>query len=810
MKNKIKILSIVSVVGMLGLLASCNKGGGGGNPGGDTEVYPTFELATSDGNYTFNVNDTGSVVLSNFVDMDENALSMDYFSQNTDVLAVDPITGGFRCLQPGVTYLVAQDITSGAVDSIKITVEGEGFTGTKSYVGLTWQERANILGKLERYAQDTYLTGLPFCGDGQYVMYNERVQKGVENYITGYGFGIQQYGTLTAPLAAETNANYKMYYHTYVASDPHDLNGWDSEGNDVSDLTSYITSGLYGYKLNNEKTDYEKYAVLAKYELDEGGVVALDPSSDAEPTATKFKAYVKTGANGLKYSTNSKNPTFAKYNGREVKLEDYLTPFKLLLTQSNQLFRGAEMISETYARPIVGSTEYYNQTANGYNEELFNELVGVRIGKDEKGSYVEYDFTLPLKIDGIDSNLSSELWQPIPMDFIDDLNATDGTDGNNNGAQLYGRFSENGSLTPVDTTLSLGVYTLEYYEKDKLITYKLNPNWIERTTYPDMNKIEGYHVAVLPAAKQDNKAAFNEFLAGKLDSCSIPGDLLANYKDDPRTTEIPETTTWKVNVNACNADLWEQLFGVDGQIFKTPLDKYWDVKTIMSNTHFLDGLYYSIDRAQFAQSQNFSASQNYLSKAYYFNNPDNIYNETDGHKSALKDRYPTTHGYSLDAAKTLFKLAIQEEVEAGNLTYGTKENPTIITISGKWMSESSMNSMGKPITEYMSKAFNSVDSRVQLVINNTVAGSDPDAMYDALGQGQFDLGMGAITGMQMLPIDFMQVLCSDNRSGFCLNWGVDTSINDGMIYYDGYTWSYDALWEAATGRTTVENGEVVK
>ena len=140
MKNKIKILSIVSVVGMLGLLASCNQGGGG-----EPEVYPTFELATSDGNYTFNVNDTGSVVLSNFVDMDENALSMDYFSQNTDVLAVDPINGGFRCLQPGVTYLVAQDMASGAVDSIKITVEGQGFTGTKSYVGLTWQERANIL-----------------------------------------------------------------------------------------------------------------------------------------------------------------------------------------------------------------------------------------------------------------------------------------------------------------------------------------------------------------------------------------------------------------------------------------------------------------------------------------------------------------------------------------------------------------------------------------------------------------------------------------------------------------------------------------
>ena len=118
-----------------------------------------------------------------------------------------------------------------------------------------------------------------------------------------------------------------------------------------------------------------------------------------------------------------------------------------------------------------------------------------------------------------------------------------------------------------------------------------------------------------------------------------------------------------------------------------------------------------------------------------------------------------------------------------------------------------MRTMGEPITKYMTDAFNSVDPRIQLRITNTVAGSDSDAMYDALNYGQFDIGMGAITGMQAWPLDFFQVLCSDNRSGFTLNWGPDTSVNDGKIYYDGATWSFDALWSAGTSAKFIVNGE---
>ena len=67
--------------------------------------------------------------------------------------------------------------------------------------------------------------------------------------------------------------------------------------------------------------------------------------------------------------------------------------------------------------------------------------------------------------------------------------------------------------------------------------------------------------------------------------------------------------------------------------------------------------------------------------------------------------------------------------------------------------------------------------------------------------GMFDLGFGSISGMTSDPLGFMEVLKSDNSSGFTLNYGMDTSTiaEDGSnaIIYDGKTWSFDGLWAAA-------------
>lgn len=795
MKRKTKkILSTVLTAGCIcttiAALVSCNGDNGGDN--GATK-YPEFTLKSQSGSSVLEVGKSDSLVVSDVKDASASDLDLAYSTSNSDVLSVSD-DGVVTAKEPGTATVIAVDSKLNAVSSFEYTVPGEDANGAFNYSGETYETQEAILGKLERYAQDTYLTGIPLAGDGGYTMYNERVQKGVETYITGYGFGTLQYGSLTKDLEGETNSAYKRYYHVYTSEDPHSINDYDANNSNISDLADYVKSSYFGVKLNDDKTGYEYYPVLAK----DDDWTALNPSTDASPKATKFKLHVKTGADGLKYSTCSTK--YSSYDGREVKLEDYLTPIKLLFTQKFNLYRGAEMVAEDYARPIKNAAEYWNASADGINEEAF-ENVGVKIGTDDKGGYIEFEFAKALTVSDAKANIGGSLFQPIPMEFINEIG----------GVNKYGTFSEDGSLSPVDTTLSLSPYTLEYWEKDKLITFKRNSDWIEKTEETGMYNIAGVHMAIITAAKSDTEAAFKEFLANKLDACSIPGTYLKQYMNDPRTTKIPENTTWKVNVNATTEELWEELFGEEGTITKTSKDKYWDVKPIMSNIHFLDGLYYSINRSEFADSQNMTPSQNYLSQAYYFSDDDgnkHYYYESDAHNEALKDRYPDTYGYNLDASKIMFKLAIQEEVAAGHYAYGTKANPTVITISAKWMTQKSLTTMGQPITKYMMDAFNSVDERIQLNIENSVAGADTDAMYDALEYGQFDLGMGAITGMQPWPLDFFQVLCSDNRSGFCLNWGPDTAVNDGKIYYDGKMWSFNALWEAGTSGVCAADGAV--
>ena len=73
--------------------------------------------------------------------------------------------------------------------------EGEWVT----YVAASYEERTVILGILEKWAVDNFLTGLTIYGNGGYVMYNERVNPGTgdwSNYIPGYGFGVLAEGDL--------------------------------------------------------------------------------------------------------------------------------------------------------------------------------------------------------------------------------------------------------------------------------------------------------------------------------------------------------------------------------------------------------------------------------------------------------------------------------------------------------------------------------------------------------------------------------------------------------------------------------------
>lgn len=665
--------------------------------------------------------------------------------------------------------------------------------GIKSFAGENNDERTNMLGILETYAIKVGTTGISLFENGGFVMYNPRITLGTENYIVGYGFGTLAEGSITADLEYETNPDWKRYYHTFEASDPGTMNYLNDQGSQVGDLYSYIAGGYFENFMNETKDGYDWVPSLAKEKP-----VAVNPGADG--TATKWRFEVRTGKDGLKYTTGSSIASRAAFNNREVELEDYLTPFKLLLTQKNQYYRGSETANQTTGA-IVGVKEYYNGSADGFNAELWDK-VGIKVYEENGKSYFEYEFTQPMTAFYSMYYISSSLYMPIPQDFIDLVTP-----------QNYLGFNKDATETPVDNSLSLGAYYLEAYNSDQQIVYKKNPNYVFADT---KYSIPGVHVKIFTAAGEDTTAGINEFLAGHFDSTSIPQTMLDEYRNDPRTRTTTGDSVFKLNVNATDAETWEYLFGESGVVTQTPKADYWTVEPALGNAHFVKGLKYSIDRLTFANARGSIPSVDYLS-SNYMSDPENgiSYSVTDAHKNAIASMVEGTdgYGYSLELARDYFRLALAELEADGLYTPGTKENPTEIKLEIAWMYTTHEENYHNEIKNFLETAFNdeSVCGGVYKLNAEFWVGNEwSDVYYNKMMVGQFDIGFGSISGNSLNPLDFITVLSSDQSisNSFTLNWGVDTNNPDAYpIVYRGERYSYDAFINAANSQAIVSSGK---
>ena len=577
---------------------------------------------------------------------------------------------------------------------------------------------------------------------------------------------------------------YSTYYQTFQSEDQGTANYWDDKGSVAGDLHGYFAGSFWGTAMNEEKDGYDWICELAKEKPQ-----AVNP--DENGLATIYKFEVKIGSE-LVYNTMSSKPEFAAFKGREVALEDYLTPWKELYNQSNGIARGPEGATGG-SGSIKGITEYYNGTANGFNEDLWNQ-VGIKATMEDGKAYLTFEFNNPTNSFYAMYYLASGLYCPIPADF---LKLTGGLKG-------YATFSADGALSPVDTSLSTSYYMLESWQSGKEIVFKKNDLYADGGRY----QIPGVYMMVLPAVNTDPEAALKEFLAGKLDAVSIPSTKLDDYKNDPRTTTTLDATTFKLNMNTCTMEEWEALFGENGSITQTPKENYWDVKPIMSNDNFLKGLNYSIDRKGFAEIQGRTPSNNYFGSSY-LSDPENgvSYNSTQEHKDAVAGMMENTdgYGYSLALAQQYFKAACDELIAAGTYKSGDEVHIEIC-----WMDTASIDEMGVYIKKYIEDAFNNCGGGLTIVVDNYACAVWSDVYYAKMMIGQFDLGFGSISGNSLNPLNFFEVLRSDNTSGFTLNWGVDTSIVTDAIKYDGRTWSFNSLWQAADqGALIDEHGNLI-
>ncbi len=854
-KAHVFTLALATVM-CLGGLAGCSKKG-------DSEQEFSFTISVK-GNYeTLEVRSEPYEIVVETNGVDDSDRIYTYESSDTEVAEVTNRGFVFTKDEGTVRFTVKEEKSNVVVNRVYNVIGGSILaTGGYNFSAAATKEqretRTEILGKLEKYAMDTHLTGISLFENGGYMLYSERALAllGNRQYITGYGYGLlsDSDAAFSSDLPGlGRDFEFPRHYHSASSSDPGTINALNAAGSQVSDLSNYITSSYFGMKLNDDKNEAVWYPLLARddiHTIDSSTkapkMFHLGAHNDTE-MYTGWRIYLRTN---ISYRYNG---GVAGFDGRQVQLEDYEFILRFLLTGSHNLKRGNEMAADT-SYGIKGANAYNAQTKTGKTDaeckQLWDSMVdgkklGVKIGTAdgsesyaEGGSYPAGDYIEFTLINPIDSftamyTLSSNLYSPVPEDFMMMIGANrDGTDPDNKlarAAKRYGSFNNNVQVPEaienniVASTICLGAYYLDVWEKNSRTVFTVNSSWYETQSPYNRYKIAGVRIKIDPSITENTDAYYDEFKDGNLDACSLP----QKHMDEKSSAkEVEGDSVFKLNVNSCTQEQWTERFGPSGKIDS---GHSWNVKPWMSNENFLNGLFWSIDRKAFAEKRGVKPSINYFSGSYMSDPQRNIsYNSTEAHKLAVRDyhnvRYdsegneiPGTDdfGYNKDTAVNYFKSAVAQLIQQNKINYGTVDNPYEMKIEIWWMYQSDITDYGVDIAHYFEEAFNDPavsGNRIKLKVENNAVSVWEHVYEQHLQVGEFDLGFGAISGNTYNPLNFLEVLKSDNSSTFTLNWGTDTSKVDDVhpLVYNARRYSFDALWEVADHGGIVNNGETVK
>ncbi len=744
-------------------------------------------------------------------------------------------------------YLFATSDDDGVKTKMHVTVVPEGTIAKSAYYNyssLAGTEREKMTGTSEKYLYNNGNAPIRSLINSGYQLYSSRLHSFLldnENYIPGYGYGLLSYGTIDSPMDEEHTDAYKWFLHDQMsdASDLGNFNYLNSSEAAVSDLYSYVSASYWSSNVNAAGDSYGYEANLSRFDSPE----AVNP--DANGASDTWKIYVRVGGDsdgangvtkGLSYRTSTKDATLSKYDKRAIKLEDYLTPFKLMATQSVGWYRGAEQAAEsTKNRQIKGYAEYYAASKDYTqldSDEEFMKKVGVKL--DHSDNSITITFNDKITPDYAEYQVDGLWGNPICEDFVKDLGDGDVISG----AKVYG--TNKGSLTPLDTMLCVGPYYTMTYEAKKTIAFARNEDWPEVLCKDNagrsMYNIKGVHLNVNSALGTNANEYIEKFEAGLTDYSNIPTDYWDKYASSPLRKKVSGSSFLNpLYINTYDKATYDEWFDAD-YVATVRTDGY-EVKPALSNNNFYKGLMTGMDRnalAEYAHAETTTTITLPVTKA----SPKTaLYNTSESHKKAVNDVFGTelddlTNWKSVGA--NYFEQAIQEELDAGHYEIGTEDNPTVISFDITTVDRASTNYYFSTYTESWKESFDlavqthtnsngkndwvgangkslitlSVDKR-DVPYDDNLANS---IIYDGVQVGATDgQNVYQITGNALDVFNGLDIYKSDNSSGFSLNFGSDTSKVSADIKYSNKYWSYDALWAAGNGGALLnENSEIVE
>ncbi|MDY0295087.1 MAG: DUF5011 domain-containing protein [Acholeplasmataceae bacterium] len=646
----------------------------------------------------------------------------------------------------------------------------------------------------ERYLLENMVGGIPFYVANSFSLLASRVTLPVDSFIPSYGWGTR-YATVTADDSQVLNVEGqygtagKYTYRMWDTQSFSTLNYWTYDDSISADYMAFINGGFYVQALNDAQNGWE-----FKPELADGEPVAVNGTVAANGKVSS-KTWRISLKDGLEWAFNSAIDT---------------TGYDMVLDANDFIWTYREALNKNYFRAISGGGDFVTEIAGA---EAYAQRAAEIFGGDAEPTAAQL------------AELDT-LWANVGLKKIDDLTLEFTTKNAKGEFDAYYLLAwpamqqdlyEDSYDAATDkytygtdhlTIASSGEYIMTSHEVGKLTRYEKNPKYPNADVGTTM--WTGYDIIIYSSAE----VAFQAFLDGKLEMSGVPNARIQEFISDPRLLQTPDATTWRLNVNGLQT--------VEKQQAEFPGSTY-EPEAILGYTDFRKALYYIMDRQDLQENwvPSSGIGTTYFSNAYYVDPESGIpYRSSTQAVELFEDFGGETWGYNKGLALSYLRSAVADAIADGFYEKGTPQAYTEITLEVRFMNLTQSDAT-KVRADFVEQAF-------ELLVDNTnyvkilvdvVDTPFPAIYYDYMMTGDFDIAIGGISGSALDASSFLDVFSSDNRGGFTINWGFDSSLPEIKVTWDHdfnantapitKYFSYDAITTALNGKATIANGDDV-
>jgi hypothetical protein len=670
----------------------------------------------------------------------------------------------------------------------RVTVTPEDTSGFRyanylegvNYSYLSASEKAKLFAAAENYLIENVYAGIPLYNSASRVIFSDRVSLFSEDYNGVLGFGIA-FSELT-----EDDSHVIMYGDTYgnpgeytwrnvFSNDPQGFNPWISDDAATSDFVDMFTGALYDFVFDETKTGYKIVPSLAKEEP-----IPVDAQViNGKTVASVWKIPIRDDLQ-WKYHPDTDTSSFSAGH-EKLDANDWLWTWKTALTE--KWFRARTGGGDFVSKGVKGVKDFMESPT----EENWAK-VGLKV-IDGNTLLIEYDE--PTDAFNFKYGFAGAILPALHQD-------------------IYEADPDSYGTSPT-TVAASGIYFLDTYTRGQLVLYKKNDLHPDKENY----HYTGYQFRFVEGS--DN--IFAEFEAGRLESASIPTSRVDEFLSDERVKVSPSASTTRLNINAFGTPAKRDEFkannpsiGIDDEYLPEPILMYTEMR---------QALYYGLDRKHAAENvaKVYAPQHTYFAATYFLDAESGLSVRGTPEGQDTFDRFAgSSHGFVPDAAKDLFKDAVAKAIADGHYQRGTSSNYTEIEFSLIYASSGST-----ALQAYVQNLIEQYEALLVDDVNYVKVKFDyldvpfPNNYYDYAMPAKADFVIGGIQGSLLDAPGFLDVFCDDNRGGFTLNWGIDTSTANIKVEYTNLNgeavkeyWSFNAIVESLSRKVYVKEGREQK